>query len=251
MNIKSGIYQIVNLVNNNIYIGSAVNLRNRKYLHISMLKRNIHHSIILQRAYNKYGLKNFSFEILEYVDVKNLIIREQFYIDKCNPKYNVCKIAGNTLGVESSRKKSVIQYDLEGNQIKIWNCLQDIKNHLKISASSKISECCKAKRNKAYGFVWRYLDKDYIPFSYKVEKSGKCIAEIDEESKILNVWFRIKDCAIDLNTRSSTLCNILCDTNRYKTLNGKLFKRITKEEYFKYREILEQQNKTNGNINRN
>ena len=53
---KSGIYQIRNLVNGKIYVGSSVNLETRKTPHYWELENNRHNNQHLQRAYNKYGL---------------------------------------------------------------------------------------------------------------------------------------------------------------------------------------------------
>ena len=55
---KSGIYKIENKITKDIYVGSSVNLSNRKSRHFKDLEKQIHHSIILQRAVNKYGIKN-------------------------------------------------------------------------------------------------------------------------------------------------------------------------------------------------
>ncbi len=70
---KSGIYRIVNNVNSKSYIGSAVNLSRRFYEHFRGDKSNV----ILQKAFKKYNLENFSIEILEYCDKnkKNLLER--------------------------------------------------------------------------------------------------------------------------------------------------------------------------------
>lgn len=100
---KSGIYKIMNIVNNKIYVGSAVDLRKRKSQHFSNLKNNKHVNKHLQSSYNKHGLENFKFEILEYVKDKEMLIeREQYYIDTLNPEYNICKIAGSCLGLKKS-----------------------------------------------------------------------------------------------------------------------------------------------------
>lgn len=48
--IKSGIYKIINVVNNKLYIGSAVNISGRFSTHKNQLKNEKHHSIVLQRA---------------------------------------------------------------------------------------------------------------------------------------------------------------------------------------------------------
>jgi len=56
---KSGIYKIVNLVNDKIYIGSSINLKNREKDHFKDLKGNYHSNRYLQYAFNKYGENNF------------------------------------------------------------------------------------------------------------------------------------------------------------------------------------------------
>ena len=73
-----GIYKIINNITKDCYIGSSINLHNRKSRHFKDLSKNKHHSIILQRAVNKYGIDNFTFEIIEILLVENLLKREQF-----------------------------------------------------------------------------------------------------------------------------------------------------------------------------
>lgn len=95
------IYQIKNIITNDIYIGSAVSYENRKYYHIYDLINNKHHSSILQNSWNKYGNDAFLFSIIEDVnDNSELLVREQYYIDKLSPKFNCSKIAGSPLGVK-------------------------------------------------------------------------------------------------------------------------------------------------------
>lgn len=94
------VYKIVNIKTNKIYIGSSKNVYIRFYQHIKSLFKNKHHSIHLQRSWNKYGSNNFIFKIIEQIDIKNfrnekeytnyLREREQYYIDSLqayNPKY--------------------------------------------------------------------------------------------------------------------------------------------------------------------
>ncbi len=98
---KSGIYRWVNLVNGETYIGSAVDLteRLRDYLSPRWLEKEVlKHNSIIYRALLKYGYDKFRLEILEYCDRSLTIEREQYYIDKYKPTYNICKIAGSSLG---------------------------------------------------------------------------------------------------------------------------------------------------------
>lgn len=100
MKIKA-IYKIKNLKTGEFYIGSTVDFNYRIYCHLRDLRNNSHHSIILQNSWNKNKEESFIFGIIEEIsDHKELLIKEQFYINSLNPKYNICKIAGSPLGVK-------------------------------------------------------------------------------------------------------------------------------------------------------
>ena len=105
---KSGIYQIRNLVNGKVYVGSAVNLRARRNRHFSYLRNNCHANRKLQNAFNKYGEENIVFEVVEIVaDKYNLLEREQYYIDTLNAVkegYNIRLIAESNLGIKYSEQ---------------------------------------------------------------------------------------------------------------------------------------------------
>lgn len=102
---KIGIYVIINKVNGKKYVGSSKNVRKRRNRHFSELRRNTHKNRKLQNSFNKYGEDNFEFKLLEEVTDKNeLIIREQFFIDKLKPKLNINLIANSSLGVKRSEE---------------------------------------------------------------------------------------------------------------------------------------------------
>ncbi len=96
----AGVYCIKNLINEKSYIGSSGNILSRWRQHLRALEKGNHHSKILQRAYNKYGLENFEFIILEECEKsKNIIVElEQLYLDSKKPEYNCSPTAGSTLG---------------------------------------------------------------------------------------------------------------------------------------------------------
>jgi len=54
--------------------------------------------MVICRALLKHGYSNFDLDILEYCDSKDLLKREQYYIDLMNPEYNILKKAGSPLG---------------------------------------------------------------------------------------------------------------------------------------------------------
>ena len=107
----SGVYRIRNTVNGKFYIGSSVNIRWRAHQHLSQLRRGVHRNAHLQASFDLYGEQAFCFEMVEACDAEDLLSCEQRHIDAMSPHYNVCKIAGNTLGyrhtAESKAKMSV------------------------------------------------------------------------------------------------------------------------------------------------
>ena len=116
---KSGIYMLTNKLTSDIYIGQSSDLskRFRKYFSPSYIKSK--DSFIISRTLIKYGYFNFSVTILEYCNASDLLKREQHYLDKLNPKYNILKIAGSSLNyLQSEETKAKISKALKGVYIK-------------------------------------------------------------------------------------------------------------------------------------
>jgi group I intron endonuclease len=58
------VYAIENKLNGRCYIGSASDYKSRWHTHRSTLRRGVHHSFVLQRAWDKYGEEAFTFKLL-------------------------------------------------------------------------------------------------------------------------------------------------------------------------------------------
>jgi len=97
------IYKITNLINGKFYIGSTLKFYDRVYGHKSSAKSQTHHNAILQRAFNKYGLENFIFEIVKICHEEELIECEQWFVDNLKPDYNVRKIVDRSSGIKMSQ----------------------------------------------------------------------------------------------------------------------------------------------------
>lgn len=89
---NSGIYQIVNKVNNKRYIGSSINIKQRWSAHKSELRNNKHSNKHLQAAWNYYGEAAFKFELMWSVEpVKEVLLyEEQLALNNLICEYNIC-----------------------------------------------------------------------------------------------------------------------------------------------------------------
>lgn len=190
---KVGIYKFTNIITGKIYIGSSQNLQKRFFTHLNLLNNNKHHSKHFQNSWNKYGEDNFSYEIIEFVeDLQDLLKREQYYLDKLlfaqdyinkiNSKfielsYNINPSSSNRLGtiqsLESIQKsilnnpnrKEILQYDFSGNFIKEWISISEAALNLNLTKSG-ISRCCKSDSDYCGDFIFIFKDDLYLYDSY-------------------------------------------------------------------------------------
>ena len=105
-----GIYKIQNKIDQKVYIGSSVNLDNRRAKHFWMLNKGIHDNEHLQNSFNKNGDTNFIFEVLENCEKETLIERENFYIEKFNSNdssfgYNLAKVSDSRKNILNTEVK--------------------------------------------------------------------------------------------------------------------------------------------------
>ena len=111
-----GIYKITNNVNGLIYIGQSINIKTRWKDHRCKKKWNRQPGSYLYNAFKKYGLKNFTFEIIEECNTDMLNEKEIYYIKlyKSNDKnfgYNLNIGGNNTIGEDNGRSL-LTEYDI-------------------------------------------------------------------------------------------------------------------------------------------
>ena len=92
----SGLYKIINKLNNKYYIGSSNNIKKRWKDHFDSLNNNQHYNIYLQRAWNKYKNENFTFVIFKKIKNLHLLkFEEQKILNSLNKdeSYNISKFS--------------------------------------------------------------------------------------------------------------------------------------------------------------
>jgi len=168
---KSGIYCWTNKINNKSYIGSSsnLNIRFKNYFSIRYLKAKESNSIIYS-ALLKYGHRHFNLKILEYCDKKDLITKEQYYLDLLKPEYNILKIANSRLGklhsLDAKLKMSLSRKGKIGANLGI---------NLSLDTKLKISETLKNKYKNKCSCQWNetIIIINYKDHTVKVYKSSK------------------------------------------------------------------------------
>ena len=90
----AGVYQVKNLTNGKVILGSSLNLEGPLNRHKFMLKIGSHLNKDLQKDWDELGAEKFAFEILEQVQVKDdpnfnlkdeLTLLEMIWLEKLQP----------------------------------------------------------------------------------------------------------------------------------------------------------------------
>jgi group I intron endonuclease len=252
---KTGIYQIKNVKTGDIYIGSTRNaFKIRKYQHFSKLRQNKHDSPVLQNSWNKYGKHKFIFEIIEYCPKKQCLKREQYYIDKLNPRFNICKIAGSRKNIVVSKEtRKKLSLALTGRKIS-----DEVKQKISVSMKGvntwqkgrKASLETKAKISAALKGI-KHPSRLGIPSWNKGIKFSKEIRQKMSTAKKGKVWteekkkhhrslilkyrpkvirndgkifLNLTEAAKELNVKENTIIKAITDTKTQRKVKGFKFK---------------------------
>lgn len=246
---ETGVYKIINLVNNKLYIGSSSNLKDgfkdRIRTHIRLLNRKTHPNKHLQSAWIKYGSDNFKFEIIELINDKGKIIeREQFWIDfyrVTDPKigYNKSPIANNQLGFkhsEESKKKmseSAKKYSKEiSERMKILNTGKKMGEIQKEKISEKLTGL---KRSEEFKHKISKIRKNTVMKQSSIEKirlskigviskKRKPIYQLSLDGNIIKSWSYAGEAEYKLKIPKGKI-SAVCLGNR-KTAGGFKWKYI-------------------------
>lgn len=130
----------------------------------------------------------------------------------------------------SNRKKAVVQYNMNGDRMMVFNSLKEAESQTGV-LQSKITLTCQRKRRSAGDYQWRYADdkQDVV----KIEKkwfSGKKVAQCDEDFNIIKIYDSYNDAAKAVDGTASAISRICSGTNqRHKGYRWKLVEEIVQD----------------------
>jgi group I intron endonuclease len=113
-NKQAAVYAIKNIVTGQSYVGSTVSWRHRKACHLHLLRKGKHHSVWLQRAWDKYGSDAFVFlpcfnveSHKEAIEIEGEVISEFFLKSLYNTKPEAFGFVGCDQPKTESHKKAI------------------------------------------------------------------------------------------------------------------------------------------------
>ena len=197
-----GIYKITYNKDGRCYIGQSINIEHRLKEHRNCEgKSHIHNAIL------KYGLSNFTFEIIEECNREQLDEKEQYWISFYN-SYE--KGFNETKGGQGFQNEiSVDCFSFNGDKI---NTYPSITSAEEATGSHHISECINGKRKESGGFQWKIHNEanTFIDCYQRIPKGSKGVSQYSLNKEWLDNFNSISEAARKV----------------YNTDNGSLRRRI-------------------------
>lgn len=227
-----GIYKIENKINGKVYIGLSKHIKQRWWEHKNSLNKNKHPNLHLQAAWNKYGKDNFNFKILEKCKKELLNEKEMYWINYYK-SYDRKFGYNETLGGEGYNIiHKVIQFDLFGNIINVFNNVYDAEEKTGCDATA-IYQCCNMKIKNPLKYIWLYEEE------YNKNKNiiniflSKIVLQYDLNGNFIKEWKNPQHVRKELGINP-----LQCLNHKSLTCNGYVFiykndnSVIANKEYF-------------------
>ena len=198
-----GIYKIQNQINKKCYIGQSINIERRwqdeKRTAFDQTAKNYNYPI--SRAFRKYGLENFTFEILEQCPQSELNNKERYWINYYNSFFNGYN---QTLGGDSTKNLNIPKESIIGifNDLKTTNLY-----HKEIAEKWHIS--IEMVQGINTGRYWHIETEDYPLQKLHKENSRRGL-----EKKI---WY-CEDCGKEIS-KGASYCKNCWDKRQRKVIN--------------------------------
>jgi group I intron endonuclease len=177
--LKFYIYKITCTENNKVYIGQTCNIKRRLYEHRYALKHNKHYCEHLQNCYNKYGKKNFKFEIIEDATETNVDEKERFWIEHYNSNDKMfgfnSESGGNKNKQLSNEHRMKISLKVAGRNNPMYGVCRKGKDapFYGKNLSDEAKEILSIKAKKRYKTHSKYINSEEAIIKRSISNTGK------------------------------------------------------------------------------
>ena len=244
----SFIYCFTNLINQKQYIGSSTsndpNHRYSQHIYCATHENSDKYNYPLYCAFRKYGIDNFKYEILEYLNVDEEIVRqiEQKYIFQYNTLspngYNQTIDTQHPINdpttyvkikeIKRDKAKEVAELNDENVIINKWRSIVDCAEQTGYE-QKKIAACCRGERHQTSGKRFCWLDDNGEPLlpiytgdiykgkpgTTQIQKNSKKVAQYDLNGNYIKTYDTIALAARENNCDASGISKTCRGQRKY------------------------------------
>lgn len=244
------VYKITNLINKKVYIGSSsvargYNTRWEEHQAAARLAKNPSYNYPLQKAIRKYGIENFSYEII----VDHITSQEEREIieRQCIEKFNSLTNTGYGYNQTLETQCALCDKEIKANLIKKVSkpcCLVDKNNNIvqifsSVHEAAKFAKCengpsnitriCNGESHSINGLIFRWLDNEnniIVPISKTREKRKPIIGIQINNPNNKKIFSSILEASQELSVDRSSVQKCLKGESRYSHVGGYVFRYI-------------------------
>lgn len=241
------VYKITNKINDKCYIGSSIRVEKRWRQHIndSQNPNSNRYEYPLYQAFRKYGIENFTFEILrdDFNDEKEMTTFEKemiIFFNSCGNKGYNQTFETTNYGIASENlqkhlakvKQKCAKVDAQENILEIYESYHDAarKNGLDgDNRASAIRDVCKGKESSCLGNIYRDLDENnnIISKPIKPYKNRKPIIAIQINNPTVELIFEsISEASRQLSVNRQSVSRCIAGNTRYTVVGGYIFRAL-------------------------
>ena len=224
-----GIYKITNKINGKVYIGQSQDIYKRWYDHKKECRKK-RKDIVLYCAFTKYGIENFSFEIIEECALEELDDKEKFYIKKYNSYIDWENTNGYNMTIggalchthvgNDDQGTRVYQYDKNGDFVAEYRNSVKAAKAVGLKGTASIFQAIK-KNTLAAGYQWRREYFKKIP-KYVKNKNTLKVLQYDKDGNFIKIHDSIEYASREIDCSRSLI--ELCCEGHSKTGKGFIWK---------------------------
>lgn len=239
------IYKITNKLNKKCYVGSTSNFERRKYEHIigSTSENYPNYNYPLQCAFRKYGVDNFSFEIIEdNIPIEDIAKKEHDYIIKFNSLTNTGNGYNQTLYTDCAIrdpnfiKKYIELYgvrcalvDKDNTVLKKYESLHAAARDTNlVGCESMIRDICLGKKNACRSLIFRFIIDDdiVIPTQLtRVRRKQICGISIYNKQDII-YYESVSEAARQERAVRSSISKCIAGNPKYTHVHNRIWREI-------------------------
>lgn len=237
------VYKITNKINDKCYIGSSIRIYHRwnEEKNNAYNQKSKSYNYPLQCAFRKYGLENFSFEILknDFITLEEMWDYEYNMIIKFNSLvpngynqtlFTKCALQDPNViqKLNETRAQKCALVDIDENILEVYPSYQEASrlNGYENSAS-KIREVCLGKQSSINGKIFRQLNNNNQVIHQPIlpYKNRKKIIGIDPTIEQKNIVFEsILKASNILGINRQSIQKCLKGDKRYSIVGGYIFR---------------------------
>lgn len=162
------IYKITNTLNNKVYIGQTVKTVEKRFQqHKNNSNKSYFSQIVLYKAFNKYGINNFTCEEIEQVPNELLDDREKYWIEYYNSYFEGYN---STLGGRAT-------------QLYNWDVDDIIEKYQELKSARKVAKAIGCDHST----IDRILNENNVPRFTPSQQQSKAVIFINKDGQ--EFWF--------------------------------------------------------------